>query len=298
MTATRNPGSGQKQSSSSSSRFASLRVFKFAAGSPKNSPPIPPPKDNAPTNSSWVSLTSDPSTPVTPVSPDYTRSQSTPPFFTAQSPALSSQDPTSASSSTSFGKGLIKFAKRSLTPKPATRQLSESSEDSSISLPWNFQHNLHVDEGYNGLPPSWSASLASLGYSEEEIEAITYRRATSRAPSTVPFQHPNFPDLPSTSQLSIITTTTQNAGDRATPSPSIRRQPSQVEAELLPVVIWERQCRGPFVRDGRSSSTITHQPGDGLERSQTQEVHRNPRLQLYGSEWTGAKSNHESKATA
>ena len=84
---------------------------------------------------------------------------------------------------------------------------------------------------YNGLPPGWVASLASVGYSEEEIEAINYRRANSRAPSTVPFQHPNFPNLPSASQLSIITTTTQNHRERATPSPSIRRQPSQASIQ-------------------------------------------------------------------
>jgi len=140
MATTSNPGSGQKQSTSSSSRFASLRVFKFAAGSSKHSPPIPPPKDNPPpTNNSSLSLVPDPSTPMTPVFADYTRSQSTPPFPAAQSPVPSSQDPPSASSSTSFGKGLIKFAKRSLTPKSASRQLSESSEESSISLPWGFQ---------------------------------------------------------------------------------------------------------------------------------------------------------------
>ena len=313
MTTTSNPGPGQKQSTSSSSRFASLKVFKFAAGSSKNSPPIPPPKENPPSNSSSASLTPDSSTPMTPVTPDYTRSQSTPPFSAAHSPTLCSQDPPSASSSTSFGKGLLKFAKRSLTPKSATRQLSESSEDSSISLPWGFQvclisnHPLvlqHIcrifspflhsvlqfshqtlgfwsltsrfsfscsttctltkgelshdllspsryltrwESGvcstrscswililcprYNGLPPSWTASLASLGYSEEEIEAINYRRSSSRAPSTVPFQHPNFPNLPSTSQLSIITTTTQNARDRGTPSPSVRRQPSQASIQ-------------------------------------------------------------------
>jgi hypothetical protein len=140
MATTSNPGSRQKQPASSSSRFASLKVFKFAAGSSKHSPPIPPPKENyTSTNNSLVSLTSESSTPMTPVTPDFTRSQSTSPFPPAHSPAPSSQGPTSASSSSSFGKGLIKFAKRSLTPKPATRQLPEPLEDSSISLPWNFQ---------------------------------------------------------------------------------------------------------------------------------------------------------------
>lgn len=136
-----NSASGQKQSASSSSRFASLKVFKFAASSSKNSPPIPPPKENykPPTNNSFVSLTSESSLPRTPVSPNFARSQSTPPFPPTHSPALASQDPPSASSSTSFGRGLIKLAKKSLTPKSTARQLSESSEGGSISMPWNFQ---------------------------------------------------------------------------------------------------------------------------------------------------------------
>ena len=146
MATTTNSGSGQKQSaSSSSSRFASLKVFKFAAGSSKHTPPIPPPKEHPLASTSCLSLVPDPSTPVTPVSPGFNittaRSQSTPPFSAAHSPALSSQDqaPSLAASTTSFGKGLIKFAKRSLTPKSVARQLSESSEESSISLPWGFQ---------------------------------------------------------------------------------------------------------------------------------------------------------------
>lgn len=145
MATTSNSGSGQKHSTSSSSRFGSLKVFKFAAASSKNSPPIPPPKEKPPTNSSFVSLTAESSAPTTPVSPDYARSQSTPPYPPTHSPALSSQDPTSASSSTSFGRGLIKFAKRSLTPKSVAKQLSEHSEDGSISLPWNFQVCLPLD---------------------------------------------------------------------------------------------------------------------------------------------------------
>jgi hypothetical protein len=141
MATTSNSGSGHKQSTSSSSRFASLKVFKFATVSSRNSPPIPPPKEKPPTNVSLVSLTTEPYTPRTPVTPDYSRSQSTPPCPAKHSPALSSQDHISSSSSTasSFGKGLMKFAKRSLTPKSVSRQLSESSEDGSISLPWNFQ---------------------------------------------------------------------------------------------------------------------------------------------------------------
>ncbi|KAH0834100.1 hypothetical protein J3R83DRAFT_11388 [Lanmaoa asiatica] len=48
--------------------------------------------------------------------------------------------------------------------------------DEGISLPWNFQHNIHVDEGYIGLPPSWSAALSQAGFDEDEIAAIHARR--------------------------------------------------------------------------------------------------------------------------
>ncbi|KAG6836983.1 hypothetical protein H0H93_016936 [Arthromyces matolae] len=52
-------------------------------------------------------------------------------------------------------------------------------------MPWNFQHNIHVDEGYMGLPPSWSLSLAKAGFSEEEIAEIQSRRsAGSRSPGS------------------------------------------------------------------------------------------------------------------
>ncbi|KAG9310939.1 hypothetical protein JVU11DRAFT_8813 [Chiua virens] len=55
-------------------------------------------------------------------------------------------------------------------------------DDEGISLPWNFQHNIHVDEGYIGLPPSWSSALAQAGFDEDEIAAIhTRRRAAATA---------------------------------------------------------------------------------------------------------------------
>lgn len=172
MATTSNSGSGQKQSASSSSRFASLKVFKFATVSSKNSPPVPPPKEKPPTNISLVSLTSESSIPTTPLSPNYSRSQSTPPYPTTHSPASSSQDPTSASTATSFGKGLIKFAKRSLTPKHVARQLSESSEDSSISLPWNFQVCFISDlVFFRFLPPI-------LYFRESNFQSLGFRLLT------------------------------------------------------------------------------------------------------------------------
>ncbi|KAG8963521.1 hypothetical protein FRC03_002878 [Tulasnella sp. 419] len=64
--------------------------------------------------------------------------------------------------------------KPSKTPSIAT----DDSGDSSISTPWNFKHDLHVDETYAGLPPEWSNALEAAGYSHQEIHAI-YARSIS-----------------------------------------------------------------------------------------------------------------------
>ncbi|KAF8954438.1 hypothetical protein BDZ97DRAFT_467413 [Flammula alnicola] len=70
-------------------------------------------------------------------------------------------------------------------------------EDEGISLPWNFQHNIHVDEGYVGIPPSWSTSLASAGFTEEEIAAIQARRAAGvRSPPDLRYLYNERPRSP------------------------------------------------------------------------------------------------------
>ncbi|KAI6126307.1 hypothetical protein EDD16DRAFT_313517 [Pisolithus croceorrhizus] len=66
----------------------------------------------------------------------------------------------------------------------STSEFEESGKeegDEGISMPWNFQHNIHVDEGYIGLPPSWATSLSSAGFTEEEIAAIHARRKAAAA---------------------------------------------------------------------------------------------------------------------
>ncbi|KAH8822115.1 hypothetical protein DL96DRAFT_342922 [Flagelloscypha sp. PMI_526] len=78
----------------------------------------------------------------------------------------------------------------------------DTPEDASISMPWNFQHHVHVDEGYTGLPPSWTARLTAAGFTEEEILSIQARRK-SPGP-TVPLPHgsrsgspaPSLPQMP------------------------------------------------------------------------------------------------------
>lgn len=151
-------------SSKQNSRFSSLRVFKFAAGS--KPPPLPPkdpfrlPNPSLPSLGNSLSPDSLPSQPATPLSAQYAtllRSPSPSPSYapstnTAVSPPSLSASPESAGSR----KGLFKFSsfsKRPKTPKTAESGYSaasesshppephppEPSDDPSISMPWNFQ---------------------------------------------------------------------------------------------------------------------------------------------------------------
>ncbi|KZT03287.1 uncharacterized protein LAESUDRAFT_729322 [Laetiporus sulphureus 93-53] len=36
----------------------------------------------------------------------------------------------------------------------------DGTEEPQISGPWNVQHNMHVDEHYNGLPPAWAMTMS------------------------------------------------------------------------------------------------------------------------------------------
>jgi len=45
-------------------------------------------------------------------------------------------------------------------PETATARAPESREDPVISKPWNIEHNIHVDENFNGLPPTWAVLLS------------------------------------------------------------------------------------------------------------------------------------------
>ncbi|KAF8176289.1 hypothetical protein BJ912DRAFT_701030 [Pholiota molesta] len=93
------------------------------------------------------------------------------------------------SSSAPVGSVLAAGADDDLPPPP--------QEDDGISLPWNFQHNIHVDEGYIGIPPSWSTSLATAGFTEEEIAAIQARRAAGiRSPPDLRYLYNERPQSP------------------------------------------------------------------------------------------------------
>ncbi|OSC99998.1 hypothetical protein PYCCODRAFT_1446455 [Trametes coccinea BRFM310] len=153
-------------SSKQNSRFSSLKVFKFAAG-PKP-PPLPPkdpfrlPNPSLPSLGNSLSPDSFPSQPTTPLSAQYAtllRSPSPSPSYAPSSHTTVSPPSSTTPESTGSRKGLFKFSsfsRRPKTPKTAesgysaaseSSQPSESVDDPSISLPWNFQHNIHVDEG-------------------------------------------------------------------------------------------------------------------------------------------------------
>ncbi|CAK5271133.1 unnamed protein product [Mycena citricolor] len=161
-----------KKPSSSSSRFSTLRVFKFGA---KN-PPAPPPKDPvylAARNRSLASLS-----PESPLSPEqYATTNASAVSLVLPSGAAPQQPPPSASGSKRGG--LFKFSSTSSSSKKSINHDSPT-DDENISMPWNFSHNVHVDEGFVGLPPSWTTSLQEAGFSEEEIAAIQQRKMADR----------------------------------------------------------------------------------------------------------------------
>ncbi|KAH8823670.1 kinase-like domain-containing protein [Flagelloscypha sp. PMI_526] len=57
---------------------------------------------------------------------------------------------------------------------------SDTTSDMSISSPYNFEHHIHVDDGFTGLPPSWENRLPEAGFSAEDIAAIRTRREWRR----------------------------------------------------------------------------------------------------------------------
>ncbi|KAJ7607403.1 hypothetical protein FB45DRAFT_1135466 [Roridomyces roridus] len=150
------------------SRFSTLRVFKFSRNSPPIPPP-PPPKDPvylAARNRSLASLSPE-SNPGSPLSVDQYQYN---PSASAVSLVLPTAPPKRKRS------GLFKFA----TVSKKSAENSPVQDDENISMPWNFQHNVHVDEAFAGLPPSWTTSLQEAGFSDDEIAAIQQRRLADR----------------------------------------------------------------------------------------------------------------------
>ncbi|KAK7441843.1 hypothetical protein VKT23_016504 [Stygiomarasmius scandens] len=193
--------------STKSSRFSTLKVFGKFGSSNKDSlkpPPLPPKDVYFRNNRSLVSLSteSNPGTPATPSSaslgpPPQLQSlqaqyaQKSGPFHPASSmmSLVSSVDYTSDSQQTERQaikpkkSGFFKLKRGPKSPSVMSTSTGDdlgtpesAGEDENISMPWNFTHNIHVDETYNGMPPSWTVSLAEAGFTEVEIAAIYARK--------------------------------------------------------------------------------------------------------------------------
>jgi p21-activated kinase 1 len=151
------------QASNLSSRFSSLKVFKFSKGNDNKLPPPPPPKDEYYLrNKSMASLLPDnqslaPSSPLSPnqpyqyggaqPSPDANRSTMS--LASSAASGISSPPLESKSRPQSRGKeralAFLKFGKRSPRSPSTSRKESEEGEavpDEGISMPWNFQVRL------------------------------------------------------------------------------------------------------------------------------------------------------------
>ncbi|EFI26903.1 STE/STE20/PAKA protein kinase [Coprinopsis cinerea okayama7 len=162
----------------------------------------------------------------------------------------------------------LKFGKRS--PKsPPTKDASwdsavpplPSNGDDGISTPFNFQHNIHVNEGLVGLPPTWSAALSQAGFSDEEIIAIHNRRAAgSRSPNSqyVLNARPPSPRIPHPYQQSA-----SNVPIIAQPGPRTTSLPRQVSDASLRSTSTRQRHPIPFGSPASASTASLHSSNAG-----------------------------------
>ncbi|VDC02247.1 unnamed protein product [Peniophora sp. CBMAI 1063] len=234
------------------SRFSSLNSF-FRSKTPN--PPPPPPKDRERDNQSLYaqsafsqstrSFTIPRSTSPAPT----TQTANSSVYHLGQGGASSSvlnlnqfgggngrQGQSSAPSS--FKRGVSRIASGLKRPKSRANLLQDApapkpDDDGGISTPWNFQHNIHVDESFNGLPPSWSQTLLQAGYSEAEIAQLyDARRArtatpasTLRSASPAPSQNSLVPRARSSSLSRKRTDTAESSSQPMPPLPSLMGGP-------------------------------------------------------------------------
>ncbi|TFK37694.1 hypothetical protein BDQ12DRAFT_685120 [Crucibulum laeve] len=241
-------------SSMKSSRFSTMKVFKFGSKEKEKDlkpPPLPPKDPYYLQNRSFTSLSPDsqslpPNSPLSPQSnfqyphrpsPSPDPNQSTMSLASSAASMKSSPPPDqrqqgqSQTQTQKKDKGLsfLKFGKRSPRSPPVKEPLVDDAEpappaeDDGISLPWNFQHNIHVDEGYVGLPPSWAVSLADAGFSEDEIAAIQNRRAAGTRSPGSQYLYTDRPESPASTNP-YINLPTNNTG-ASPPGPPVLMHP-------------------------------------------------------------------------
>ncbi|KAF8259328.1 hypothetical protein EI94DRAFT_1751867 [Lactarius quietus] len=179
--------------STNKSRFSTLKIFNFTSSKP---PPLPP-KD-----AHYLYASSSRNPPRVLQQPLHLQPQQSPP----QSIINSSRSlaPSPASSKKSFFRKVSSLRKRSASKSSRVTSVDDATDDESISLPWNVQHHIHIDEAFQGVPPEWSSTLADLGYSEAEIALIQKgRRNRSPIPEPTPSATTSRP--PSPASTTIIT---------------------------------------------------------------------------------------------
>ncbi|KIM29159.1 hypothetical protein M408DRAFT_119541 [Serendipita vermifera MAFF 305830] len=76
--------------------------------------------------------------------------------------------------------GLFKMGNKK-SKKNKERDLQ--AQQTSISVPWNVKHEMHIDDGLKGFPPEWENSLLQLGYTPEEIQEMVAQKQRQRGPS-------------------------------------------------------------------------------------------------------------------
>ncbi|KAH9966198.1 hypothetical protein BGW80DRAFT_1343403 [Lactifluus volemus] len=143
------------------SRFSTFKVFKFTG----SKPPPPPPKDanyvySSSFNHSLLSFT------------HLTLRSIQPSPCGSASVCTLSPDQSPNKCKGGFFRKISGLRKRSASKNSRVANPDDTTDDEDISPPWNFQHHIHIDEAFQGIPPSWSSSLTELGYSPAEIALI------------------------------------------------------------------------------------------------------------------------------
>ncbi|KAJ8075133.1 hypothetical protein PM082_019460 [Marasmius tenuissimus] len=164
------------------------------------------------------------------------------PSETSMSGQPQQQQQGSSKSWSQKGAGLFKFARKG-SKSPSVRgaavddemmSLHTNGEDENISTPYNFQHNIHVDDALTGLPPSWTVSLAKAGFTEEEIAAIYARKqaGTLTPGGDLPY-YPFGPDRPKSPAMSIASSAASSFQRPGTAASSIGSIGSNVASPVL-----------------------------------------------------------------
>ncbi|KAG6857011.1 hypothetical protein H0H87_010683 [Tephrocybe sp. NHM501043] len=94
-------------------------------------------------------------------------------------------------------------------------------------------HNIHVDDGLTGLPPSWTTSLTQAGFTEEEILEIQSRRQRSPGSSSLVYTDRPASPAHSITQPAPRTTSLPRQADGSLASPPPMHPPIPVGSPIM-----------------------------------------------------------------